>query len=121
MIVSDHARMLAVAPGGWDRCTCRWCNNSAMALTKSARIIERRLVAAEIAEAIDAAVDVAEAFIPLAYDSVVEAEVAAYWEEREAEDLEELLFSTMPECFCRRCFLHNDPGGCERFEDGTWL
>jgi hypothetical protein len=54
MLVSDHARMLAVAPGGWDRCVCKHCRlpESKIGLRKSARTIERRLLADEIADAL---------------------------------------------------------------------
>lgn len=54
MLGSTHARMLAVAPGGWDRCTCRHCRIPGDdGMRRSARTIERRLVAAEIADALD--------------------------------------------------------------------
>lgn len=57
MLVSNHARMLAVAPGGYDRCLCRQCRGVDPTLARSARRIETRLLADEIAEAL---VEVAE-------------------------------------------------------------
>lgn len=106
MHLSDHARMLAVAPGGWDRCTCRHCRISGDdGIRRSARTIERRLVAAEIAEAMFDAADTGEAFMVRFVPAVVTEHVAAiadcfvdegdpgdawdvalYWEERESQD-----------------------------------
>lgn len=52
MTVSNHARMLAVSPGGYDRCLCRHCRGYDPTLARSARRIERRLLASEIADGI---------------------------------------------------------------------
>lgn len=84
MIVSDYARMLAVAPGGWNRCICRWCRSGPLPLTSSARIIEKRLLEAEIAEALadfdadlDQAID-AWTFVPASVTEHIAA--AADWQ-----------------------------------------
>lgn len=53
MHASNQARMLTVAPGGWDRCTCRHCRISGDdRKRRSARKIERRMLDREIAEAL---------------------------------------------------------------------
>lgn len=92
MLVNNHARMLAVAPGGWDRCIGRCCRGFDPSLTRSARTIERRLLATEIADAVEEALDTSpwlvEDIVPTS--RATSADIAEYWADRAQEDESEI-------------------------------
>lgn len=91
-------------------------------IVRRTRLAERRLVAEEIADALTPEPELlplAEALdIPLGFEWDITPE--GTFRVEIGDGVVEAWFDPTPpepDCYCRRCFLHNDPGGCIYLDD----